>query len=145
MGKLDKYIMSGTPIIILNTKPNLHTKDTGSAMGKIGNYAILSELDGLNPISIPYKIERLDNNQLSFVKLLKSFNKLQLYNYIMKEYYIKSIEELKLEYIYTTLYNINIYYSSDNKWIVTFMFLDIIYKINITSRGSTTIHIILKI
>ena len=53
----------------LNTKPNLHTKDTGSAI-KIGNNAILSELDGLNPISKEkYKIERLDNNQLSFVKL----------------------------------------------------------------------------
>ena len=41
----------------------------------------------------------------------------------MNKYYIKSIEELKLEYIYTTLYNINnLLLIQSNKWFVFYVF-----------------------
>ena len=153
------YLLCGTPIQEFTTQPFLYTKDTRAADGKIGQNAILSELDGLKTIPDVYRTEPSNGNP--FISLLEELNpklgetenmRTRFYENLMKLYFEKNIEILELEKVYSTynLSKIQIKYQPFRSvppsqytarepfaWWVTFEYLDYKFKIDVTDRGST--------
>ena len=118
---------------------NLHFKDKGAAFGKYGNKAFESEIDGLQKLQ-DYPINRhytKHKNQIYYLMNYLGANRFIFYETIMTEYYIKMLDILEVNSKYNDDFEFKKIKIHNGQWYLYFLYKKILYKIDITGRGST--------